>query len=323
MSYHETVQNVYRDAALAPAANLCCVPQAPRFLPGLTIPDIMHEMNYGCGTTIHLQDLAPDQRVLYVGVGGGLEALQLAYFTRRKGGVVAVDPVPEMRAKAAENLQLAARMNDWFEPEFVSIVDGGAFQLPAEDESVDLAAQNCLFNIFKTGGDLEIALGEMHRVLAGHGRLVMSDPVTPVALPPELADDEQLRAACISGCLLLDEYLEKIVDAGFGAIELRSRKPYRMLDATSYGLNENVMLETVEVAAYKVPVPDDGACIFTGRTAVYTGRAEDFNDGKGHVLPRNLPMPVCDKTAASLSQLGRGDIVVTNSTWHYQGGGCC
>ncbi|MGI9455305.1 MAG: arsenosugar biosynthesis arsenite methyltransferase ArsM [Aeoliella sp.] len=323
MSYHDTVQNVYRDAALAPATNLCCVPQAPKYLPGLVIPDIMHEMNYGCGTTIHLQDLSADQSVLYVGVGGGLEALQLAYFTRREGGVVAVDPVPEMRERAAQNLELAARLNDWFEPEYVTIVDGDAFQLPVDDAAVDLAAQNCLFNIFKTGGDLEIALSEMHRVLTRNGRLVMSDPITPTPLPPELSDDEQLRAACISGCLLLDEYLDKIIESDFGAIEVRSRKPYRMLDATSYGLDENVLLETVEVAAYKVPVPDDGACVFTGRTAIYTGRAEDFNDGKGHVLPRNLPMPVCDKTANALGELGRNDIVVTDSSWHYQGGGCC
>ena len=69
MSYHLTVRDVYREAAAAPANNLCCVPQAPRFLPGLKIPPIMHEMNYGCGTTIHLQDMTAGQQVLYVGVG--------------------------------------------------------------------------------------------------------------------------------------------------------------------------------------------------------------------------------------------------------------
>ena len=94
MSYHSTVREVYKEAAAAPAANLCCVPQGTRYLPDLQIPEIMYEMNYGCGTTIHLQDMVPDQRVLYVGVGGGLEALQLTYFSRRPGGVIAVDSVP-------------------------------------------------------------------------------------------------------------------------------------------------------------------------------------------------------------------------------------
>ncbi len=322
-SYHDTVLDVYRDAALKPAANLCCVPQAPRFLPGLDVPDIMHEMNYGCGSTVHLQDMRKNQTALYVGVGGGLEALQLAYFCRRPGGVVAVDPVAEMRDVARKNLDLAAETNGWFDPSFVDIRDGDALQLPVEDNSIEFAAQNCLFNIFKTDGDLEKALGEMHRVLNKAGRLVMSDPVTPRLMPQRLVDDEALRAACISGCLTLEDYLAKIVGAGFGAIEVRSRKPYRMLDATSYQLESNLLLETVEVAAFKTPIPEDGPCIFTGRDAVYTGPEETFNDGKGHLLHQNMPMPVCDKTAAALSALGRDDLVVTESTWHYQGGGCC
>ena len=97
MDYHDTIIDVYRTAAEAPATDLCCVPLANRFLPGLQVPRIMHEMNYGCGTTIHLQDMQPHQTAVYVGVGGGLEALQLAYFHRRPGAVIAIDPVAEMR----------------------------------------------------------------------------------------------------------------------------------------------------------------------------------------------------------------------------------
>ena len=141
MSYHATVQDVYRQAAEAPASALCCVPQTPRFLPQLRIPGIMHEMNYGCGTTIHLQDMVEGQRVLYVGVGGGLEALEFAYFARRPAAVVAVDPVAEMREVARTNLVHAAEVNDWFDPAFVEIRDGDALDLPVEDDTMDLAAQ--------------------------------------------------------------------------------------------------------------------------------------------------------------------------------------
>lgn len=323
MSYHTTVRDVYREAATQPAANLCCVPQAPRYLPGLNIPPIMVEMNYGCGTTIHLQDMTPNQRVLYVGVGGGLEILQLAYFARRPGGVIAVDPVREMRQKARANLELAAETNDWFDPSFVTLIDGDALHLPVERNSVDLAAQNCLFNIFKTGGDLEQALAEMHRVLDDGGRLVMSDPIAPRPLPLALRQDEVLRAQCISGCLLLEEYLQKISDAGFGAIEVRSRRPYRMLDAVTYDLEDDLLLETVEVTAFQVTMPEDGVCIFTGRMAVYLGPDEEFDDGRDHYFPRNIPLPVCDKTADALQALGRADIQVTPTTWHSEGGGCC
>ncbi len=322
MSYHNAVLELYRDAALQPADNLCCVPSGPLHLPGLVVPDIMHEMNYGCGSTVHWGDMRAGARMLYVGVGGGLEALQLAYFSRRAGGVVAVDPVPEMRQRAAANLALAAELNDWFDTSFVSIVEGDALSLPIDNESIDFAAQNCLFNIF-AADDLQRALAEMHRVLAAGGKLVMSDPITPKPLPGHLVDNERLRAECLSGCQTIENYLAAIADAGFGTIEVRSRRPYRVLDAASYSLAADIMLETIEVACIKTPVPSDGVCIFTGRTATYTGPDAAFDDGKGHTLPRNMPNAICDKTANALAALDSRQLLLTDSTWHYAGGGCC
>ncbi|MEO0325637.1 MAG: SAM-dependent methyltransferase, partial [Myxococcota bacterium] len=138
-----------------------------------------------------------------------------------------------------------------------------------------------------------------------------------------LAADDRLRAACLSGALPLDEYLDALVRVGFGTIEVRARRPYRLLDAKRYALEDDLLLESVEVVAIKDPVPEDGACVFTGRTAIYVGEAETLDDGKGHLLLRDLPLGVCDKTAAALEGLGRDDLVVTGSTWHYPGDGCC
>src|SRR6516164_6821092 len=102
-SYLRTVEEVYARAAAEPDAALCCT-RAPAWnLPGLAIPPIMLQMNYGCGSTVDPRDLVEGDTVLYVGVGGGLEALQFAYCTRRKGAVIAVDPVGPMRDKAVAN----------------------------------------------------------------------------------------------------------------------------------------------------------------------------------------------------------------------------
>lgn len=322
MSYHDTTRALYREAALTPQASLCCV-TGPRFrLPGLVIPVEMEAMNYGCGTTVHLQDLSPDLDVLYLGVGGGLEALQFAYFTRRPRSVIALDPVAAMRERARANLELAASVNPWFDPGFVELVDGDALDIPLPDQRVDLVAQNCLFNIFMHE-DLDRALHEAARVLKPGGRLALSDPICEQPMPAHLRADDRLRAACLSGALPLDIYLARIVAAGFGTIEIRARRPYRVLDRARYGVETDLLLESIEAVAVKTPVPADGACVFAGETVIYIGDDESFDDQRGHVIPRDVPLAVCRKTAGNFRSMERGDLVVTEPTWHYAGGGCC
>ncbi|HHL53248.1 MAG TPA: methyltransferase domain-containing protein [Flammeovirgaceae bacterium] len=322
MSYLDTTKDVYRQAAETPDVGLCCTTTPVWQLPGLDIPPIMQQMNYGCGSTVHLRDLANNPRILYVGVGGGMELLQFAYFSRQPGGVTGLDVVDEMLAVCDRNLQAAAKTNAWFKREYVHLAKGDALALPLPDKSVDVAAQNCLFNIF-TPEDLRQALAEMYRVLKPHGRLVMSDPVCEAEIPEAVRQDERLRALCMSGMLSLENYVRMLTEAGFGTIEVRARRPYRVLDPRHYAVDELIYIESVEVAAIKDPMPADGPCIFTGKTAIYHGDSPYFDDGKGHVLMPNQPLAVCDKTAAALGALGRDDIFISPSTWHYDGGGCC
>jgi len=321
-SYLDAAADFYRDAALVPQDRLCCTTTPVWKLPDLAVPATMIEMNYGCGSTVNFQDLDADSTILYVGVGAGLEALQFAYFTRAPGSVVAVDRVPEMLSVAQQNFEEAGRLNHWFDPSIIDLRLGDALALPVDESSIDVAAQNCLFNIF-VEEDLATALGEMRRVLKPAGKLVLADPVSPEPLPEHLTADDRLRAMCLSGAQTYDRYLELLVEAGFGTIEVRSRQPYRVLDQKRYGLDHDIVLESIEVAAIADPIPADGACIFTGRTAVYVGGEDSFDDGAGHVLLRDMPMPVCDKTAENLAALQRTDIVVTGPTYHYRGGGCC
>lgn len=322
MGYLETTKNVYREAALTPDVGLCCTTTPIWQLPGLDIPKIMLEMNYGCGSTVNARDLVNNPRVLYVGVGGGMEVLQFSYFSRQASGVVGVDVVDEMLEACQNNFKEAEILNPWFKSDFIDLKKGDALNLPVEDESIDVAAQNCLFNIF-THDDLKKALKEMYRVLKPHGRLVLSDPVCQTAMPDNLKNDETLRALCLSGALPLDEYLKMLTDTGFGTIEVRAKRPYRVLDPKKYDTHEILYIESVEVCAIKDPMPEDGPCIFTGKTAIYYGDEECFDDHKGHTLLPNQPLAVCDKTANNLASLKQEDIYISESTWFYDGGGCC
>ena len=322
MSYLDTTHDVYKEAALSPDVGLCCTTNPIWELPGLKIPKIMQEMNYGCGSTVHARDLTNTPKILYVGVGGGMELLQFAYFSRQKDGVIGVDVVDEMLEASAKNFVEAEAQNPWFNKEFVSLKKGDALNLPVEDNSIDVAAQNCLFNIFKVE-DLKKAISEMYRVLKPHGKLVMSDPTCEQPMNDALREDERLRALCLSGSIPIAEYVKMLTDAGFGTIEIRARKPYRVLDPVQYNTDELIYIESIEVAAIKDPMPADGPCVFTGKAAIYYGEADYFDDKAGHVLLKNQPLAICDKTANTLKNLNRNDIYFSESTFHYDGGGCC
>lgn len=320
--YLETTKNVYREAAENPQVGLCCTTTPVWQFPGLSIPKRMLEMNYGCGSTVNPADLVNNPRILYVGVGGGMELLQFSYFSRQAGGVTGVDVVEEMLGACQTNMADAEEQNPWFRSDFIKLLKGDALHLPIEDNSIDVAAQNCLFNIF-TKDDLTRALAEMYRVLKPRGRLVLSDPVSDDIMPEALIQDERLRALCLSGALPLNEYIAMITAVGFGTVEIRAKRPYRILDPGHYNTDRLIYIESVEVCAIKDPLPEDGACVFTGKTAIYFGHDEFFDDNKGHVLMRNQPLSVCDKTANALSNLERDDIFISPSTFFYSGGGCC
>ncbi len=322
MNYLETTKSVYKEAALTPDVGLCCTTTPIWQFPGLSIPRRMQEMNYGCGSTVHPRDLVNDPKILYVGVGGGMELLQFSYFSRQKNGVIGVDVVDEMLSACQDNFKVAELQNDWFQKDFVRLEQGDALALPVENSSVDVAAQNCLFNIFKQD-ELKQALKEMYRVLKPHGRLVMSDPICEQPMNDTLRNDETLRALCLSGSIPLQDYLNLLTEVGFGTLEVRAKRPYRILDPAHYPTEETLYIESVEVCAIKDPMPEDGACVFTGKAAIYYGEEPFFDDKKGHILLQNQPLSVCDKTAGALSSLDRKDIFISPSTYHYDGGGCC
>ena len=321
-SYLLTTQDVYREAALNPDVGLCCTTTPIWQLPDLSIPKKMLEMNYGCGSTVHPRDLAGTPTVLYVGIGGGMELLQFSYFSRRAGAVIGLDVVDEMITACGENLQTAERENAWFKRDFVDLRRGDALNLPIADNSIDVAAQNCLFNIFHEA-DLTRALAEMYRVLKPHGRLILSDPTCEQPMPAALKADERLRALCLTGAIPMREYIKRLTDVGFGTVEVRAKRPYRVLAPGHYATDTLLVIESVEICAIKDPMPSDGPCVFTGKTAIYYGNDILFDDGKGHSMTPNQPLAVCDKTAGALTALGRNDLYISESTYHYDGGGCC
>jgi len=86
-------------------------------------------------------------------------------------------------------------------------------------------------------------------------------------------------------------------------VEIRARRPYRLLDRHTYNLEDHLLLEVLILSPSKFPF-QRMACIFTGKTGIYSG-AEEVLMTQLDVLQRGNPAAVCDKTAAKLAALIR------------------
>jgi len=158
-------------------------------------------------------------------------------FSRRAGAVIAVDPVGAMREAAARNLQIAAKDNPWSTP-VCRDSRRRCFALPVPDTSVDVVAQNCLFNIFEPT-DLPERFRKHFGFKTGW-TLADERSIATRPIPAHLQQDERLRAMCLSGALTYEQYIQRIVDAGFGQVEIRARRPYRLLDRYTYNLEDHL-----------------------------------------------------------------------------------
>ena len=103
---------------------LCCITTPIWQFPGLKIPIKMQQMNYGCGSIDNPRDLVNEPFVLCVGVGGGMELLQLAYISRNRGTGIGVDLVNEMLFAHKQNLEMAEKENSWFKYDFIIQIKG-------------------------------------------------------------------------------------------------------------------------------------------------------------------------------------------------------
>jgi len=50
---------------------------------------------------------------------------------------------------------------------------------------------------------------------------------------------------CLSGALTYEQYIQRIVDAGFGQVEI-GRVAYRLLDRYTYNLEDHLLLESLD-----------------------------------------------------------------------------
>lgn len=187
----------------------CCAPSNVILADLLTTKDAMPQdivnTSLGCGTPLAIAKLQPGETVLDLGSGGGLDCLYASRLVGASGHVIGVDMTPDMLALAQKNAEKVGAAN-------VEFRRGELEQMPVDDNSIDVIISNCVINL---APDKDRVFRESFRVLKPGGRVAISDMMTRVPMPELMRANMQSWAACVSGAIREDEYIEKMRAAGF------------------------------------------------------------------------------------------------------------
>lgn len=165
-------------------------------------------MGVSCGNPTAFASLKPGEVVVDLGCGGGLDVLLAAQRVGPSGRAIGIDMTSEMLELARKNAARSEAKNVEFHQATID-------RLPLPDASVDCVISNCVINL---APDKPAVFREIARVLKPGGRLAVSDIALKKPLPPEIADDVMAYVGCIAGAILIDEYRQALIDAGFGEV---------------------------------------------------------------------------------------------------------
>ncbi len=190
------------------------------------------DLGLGCGNPLALLELSPGETVMDLGSGGGIDCFIAARRVGPTGRVIGIDMTPEMIERARRNAASADATN-------VEFRLGEIEHLPAADSSVDVIISNCVINLVP---DKAAAFAESFRVLRPGGRISVSDIVLLGDLPLQIRDSVEAYVACLSGAVLLDDYLAALTAAGFRDVRVTEKRIFSPEDVVA----EDLVAEFVE-----------------------------------------------------------------------------
>jgi SAM-dependent methyltransferase len=204
------------------------------------LPETAVAASLGCGNPTALAELKAGETVLDLGSGGGIDVLLSAKRVGSTGKAYGLDMTDEMMALAEENKRKSGLSN-------VEFFKGEIENIPLPDNSVDVIISNCVINL---SGDKDKVFREALRVLKPGGRFAVSDVVVRGDVPAEVRKSMELWVGCIAGALEETDYVKRLAQAGFDAIDIEPTRVYSVEDArqflTGQGLDVDAMAPLVK-----------------------------------------------------------------------------
>ncbi len=205
------------------------------------IPAEAIESFAGVGYYFHLAAIEPNETVVDLGSGSGMDTFIAALKVGPGGKVVGVDMTDEQRAKA-ERL----RDRDGFRN--VTYVKGYIEEAPLPDSVADVVISNGVINLATDKGKV---FREAARLLKSGGRFAISDIVTAVQLPETIVCNSTLWAACIGGAAQQDNYRRQIEAAGLRLAALADNPQYQFISDNAKGAATKFGVKSISLLAVK------------------------------------------------------------------------
>jgi ubiquinone/menaquinone biosynthesis C-methylase UbiE len=177
------------------------------------------DLGLGCGNPQALAAMRPDEVVVDLGSGAGIDCFLAAQQVGPSGRVIGVDMTHEMLTKARANAERVGAGN-------VEFRLGEIEHLPIADNTADVVISNCVINLVP---DKEQVYRESFRVLKPGGRIAVADVVNTAPLPSELASEPALLCGCIAGAASVRQIEDWLAAAGFIDIRITVKPGSREL----------------------------------------------------------------------------------------------
>lgn len=171
-----------------------------------------------CGSAIGFSNPQPGESCIDLGCGRGNDAIRMAQTVGEHGHVYGMDISDGMLEKAKKNAEKLGIPN-------VSFIKTNLETLPLPDKHVHLVISNCTIN---HADNKQAVWNEVHRVLKGGGRFVVSDIYALQEVPEEFRTDPEAVSECWAGAVTREAYMQTLHQAGFQDISvLEESQPYQ------------------------------------------------------------------------------------------------